>query len=67
MKQNLVYLALIDIEDQILDDTEIKNGIYFFPVSMCPKNEREAILLDAKKCESVIKEENTEDSQQSIK
>jgi len=38
----------------------LEEGQYFFNIEMCPKSEREAIMQQARKLDSVIDEESDE-------
>lgn len=40
----LIEIALEELEEQIQDDIELEEGQYFFNLEICPKSEREAIL-----------------------
>ena len=39
---------------------DMDEGQYFFMIDLCPKSEREAIMHQARKLESVIDEESDE-------
>ena len=56
----LIDLALDELQEQICDDIDLEEGQYFFPIEICPKSEREAILHQARKLDSVIDEESDE-------
>lgn len=56
----LIKRALDELEEQICDDVDLEEGQYFFNIEMCPKSEREAIMQQARKLDSVIDEESDE-------
>jgi len=49
-----------ELEEQLNEDPDIDEGKFFFTVNLCPKTEREAMLMQARKLESVINEESEE-------
>ena len=57
---DLIRRALNELEEQIQDDVDLEEGQYIFPIELCPKSDREAILHQARKLDSVIDEESDE-------
>ena len=58
--EELLELALDELQEQINDDVDLEEGLFFFHLALCPKTDREAILVQAKKLDSVIDEESDE-------
>lgn len=57
---DLIDLAFEELQEQICDDIDLEEGQYIFPIEICPKSDREAILHQARKLDSVIDEESDE-------
>lgn len=60
--EELLARALEELQEQVNDDVDLEEGRFFFHLALCPKTDREAVLVQAKKLESVIDEESDEDN-----
>jgi len=60
--EELLARALEELQEQVNDDIDLEEGRFFFHLALCPKTDREAVLAQAKKLDSVIDEESDEDN-----
>lgn len=55
-----IQFALIELHDQIKEDSDIEEGKFIFQLTLCPKSEYEATMMCAKLLDSVINEDSNE-------